>query len=134
MTTFFNPHNEYFNRENTGVICPIPAGLMPVSKAKLRNIMKTAALDAEEHRGHIDALIAAHRGNMSGSIGVDIEGGSAHEGATGSSGSGFETDPLIAENRGGGSSRGSDAPGEGRGVGAAPYGSVPPSVGKVSTV
>lgn len=107
---------------------------MPVSKAKLRNIMKTAALDAEEHRGHIDAVIAAHRGNMSGSIGVDIEGGSAHAGATGSSGSGFETDPLIAENRGGGSSRGSDAPGEGRGVGAAPYGSVLPSVGKVSTV
>lgn len=129
---------------------------MPVSKAKLRNVMKTAALDAEEHRGRIDAVIAAHKRKSSGNSGIGIEDGIVREGAMTSYGSGcLETDPLIAKesgndgggggdggSSGGGGSRGSrgsggetaNVPGEGKGAGGAPYGIFLPFVGKVSTV
>ena len=72
-----------------------------MSKAKLRNVMKTAALDAEEHRGRIDAVIAAHKRKSSGNSGIGIEDGIVREGAMTSYGSGcLETDPLIAKGSG----------------------------------
>ena len=83
------------------MICPVPDAFFPLSKQNLRAVMKTAALDAEEHRERINAVLAAHQSKHGGGTANSSSSSGGGGGGGGGGGilsevqAGAETDPLI---------------------------------------